>query len=156
MANVCALLRQGRTWLSSTLKITVAVGALALVQPVSPTLASGAAGTAKSAAASAQCGKASWYALTSRTASGEMANPNGMTAAHRTLPFGTMVKVTNLRNGKSVQVRINDRGPFVKGRVIDVTKAAAAKIGFVNSGITSVKVEIVGKGSGKLRGYECS
>jgi rare lipoprotein A len=98
--------------------------------------------TAQTASAARhQCGKASWYALYSKTASGEYANPKAMTAAHRTLPFGTKVKVINVKNGRSVIVRINDRGPFVKGRVIDVTKAAARKLGFENKGITSVKVE---------------
>lgn len=87
-----------------------------------------------------QCGKASWYKLGGRTASGETANPKGLTAAHRTLPFGTLVKVTNLANGKSVTVRINDRGPFAKGRVIDVTWAAARELGFVRKGITRVQV----------------
>ena len=85
-------------------------------------------------AVSAQCGKASWYALHSRTASGEMMNPAQMTAAHRSLPFGTKVKVVNERNGKSVVVRINDRGPFIKGRIIDLSKAAAGEIGMVRSG----------------------
>lgn len=88
--------------------------------------------------ASAQCGSASWYALTSKTASGERMNPAAMTAAHRTLPFGTRVKVTNQRNGRSVIVRINDRGPFVKGRVIDLSKAAAGKLGFISRGHTKV------------------
>ncbi|MFP1630286.1 septal ring lytic transglycosylase RlpA family protein [Zhengella sp. ZM62] len=88
--------------------------------------------------AAAQCGSASWYALTSRTASGERMNPAAMTAAHRTLPFGTRVKVTNQRNGRSVIVRINDRGPFVKGRVIDLSRAAAGKLGFISRGHTKV------------------
>jgi rare lipoprotein A len=92
-----------------------------------------------------ECGKASWYQLTSRTASGEYANPNAMTAAHRTLPFGTKVRVTNLRNGKSVVVRINDRGPFIRGRVIDVTRQAAQSLGFKNAGITRVQVDVVGQ-----------
>ncbi len=85
-----------------------------------------------------QCGRASWYALTSRTASGERMNPSAMTAAHRSLPFGTKVKVTNKRNGKSVVVRINDRGPFVKGHVIDLSKAAARELGFISSGHTAI------------------
>lgn len=85
-----------------------------------------------------QCGSASWYALTSITASGERMNPAAMTAAHRSLPFGSRVKVTNQRNGKSVVVRINDRGPFIKGRVIDLSKAAARKLGFIRSGHTKV------------------
>ncbi len=74
----------------------------------------------------AQSGIASIYAYSGeKTASGEKAHPGGLTAAHRTLPFGTKVKVTNKRNGKSVTVRINDRGPFVRGRIIDLTPAAA-------------------------------
>jgi rare lipoprotein A len=86
-------------------------------------------------AASAQCGRASWYALHSRTASGE---PSAMTAEHKTLPFGTKVRVTNKKNGKSVVVRINDRGPFVRGRVIDLSKGAAQQLGFISSGHTAV------------------
>ena len=88
--------------------------------------------------ASAQCGSASWYALFSQTASGEQMDPAEMTAAHRTLPFGTKLKVTNQRNGKTVIVRINDRGPFIDGRVIDLSKGAANKLGFVNSGVTNI------------------
>lgn len=91
-----------------------------------------------------QCGKASWYSLGGMTASGERANPKGLTAAHRTLPFGTMVTVTNLSNGKSVTVRINDRGPFAKGRVIDVTRAAAQELGFLRKGVTKVHVTRAG------------
>jgi len=95
------------------------------------------------ASANAQSGIASIYGYNgSKTASGERASPHGMTAAHRTLPFGTRVKVTNKRNGKSVVVRINDRGPFIKGRVIDVTPAAAKALGF--SGLTSVSLERLG------------
>jgi rare lipoprotein A len=88
--------------------------------------------------ASAQCGGASWYALYSQTASGEPMNPAELTAAHRSLPFGTRLKVTNQKNGKSVVVRINDRGPFIKGRVIDLSKAAAKQLGFVSSGVTNI------------------
>lgn len=87
-----------------------------------------------------QCGMASWYAMTSRTASGERANPNMMTAAHRNLPFGSVVTVVNLDNGKTVKVRINDRGPFVKSRVIDVTRQAAKELGFLGRGVARVKV----------------
>lgn len=86
----------------------------------------------------AQCGGASWYALTSKTASGERMNPAAMTAAHRTLPFGTKLRVTNKRNGRTVVVRINDRGPFVRGRILDLSKAAAAKLGFIRAGHTKV------------------
>lgn len=94
-----------------------------------------------SPSAFAQCGHASWYALTSKTASGERMNPAAMTAAHRSLPFGTRLKVTNRKNGKTVFVRINDRGPFIKGRVIDVSKAAARELGFVSSGVTNICLE---------------
>ena len=100
------------------------------------TLAAGAMLVASNIAASAQCGRASWYALHSRTASGERMNPSDMTAAHRSLPFGTKVRVTNKKNGQSVVVTINDRGPFVRGRVIDVTPAGARALGF--SGLTQV------------------
>lgn len=86
----------------------------------------------------AQCGGASWYALTSKTASGERMNPSAMTAAHRSLPFGTKVRVTNKHNGKSVIVRINDRGPFIRGRVIDLSKGAARKIGMISRGHASI------------------
>lgn len=91
------------------------------------------------------CGKASWYQLTSMTASGERANPNVMAAAHRTLPFGTRVRVTNFRNGRSVVVRINDRGPFIKGRIIDVTRIAAEKLGFKGAGWAPVGLSPVGE-----------
>ncbi len=89
-------------------------------------------------AAQAQCGNASWYALHSRTASGERMDPAAMTAAHRSLPFGTRLNVTNKRNGHSVTVRVNDRGPFVRGRILDLSKGAAEKLGFVGAGHTQV------------------
>jgi len=89
--------------------------------------------------AMAQSGLASVYAYSGeKTASGQRAHPGGFTAAHRTLPFGTKVKVTNKRNGRSVTVRINDRGPFVRGRIIDLTPAAARVLGF--SGLAPVEV----------------
>lgn len=97
-----------------------------------------------------QVGHASWYALRSRTASGEMMNPSAMTAAHRSLPFGTKVLVENLSNGKSVVLRINDRGPFIKGRIIDVSKAAASVLGMLGSGTARVKVSASGGGSSKV------
>lgn len=92
--------------------------------------------------ASAQSGIASVYSG-GRTADGERAEASRLTAAHRTLPFGTLVRVTNDRTGRSVVVRINDRGPFVRGRVIDVTPAAAHALGF--SGLAHVTLEVVGK-----------
>ncbi|WP_442041988.1 septal ring lytic transglycosylase RlpA family protein [Microvirga sp. 2MCAF35] len=88
-----------------------------------------------------QSGRASWYGPGfhgRRTASGETFNTNDLTAAHRTLPFGTKVRVVNKKTGKSVVVRINDRGPYAHGRVIDLSKASAQAIGL--SGVTSVDV----------------
>jgi rare lipoprotein A len=78
-----------------------------------------------------------------KSASGGTTNPSGLTAAHRTLPFGTMVRVTNRRNGWSVVVRITDRGPFTRGRIIDVTPAAAGQLGF--SGLTPVSLDVVSR-----------
>jgi rare lipoprotein A len=91
----------------------------------------------------AETGKASWYKMGTKTASGERFKPNGLTAAHRTLPFGTKVRVKNLRNGKTVVVRINDRGPFIKSRIIDVSKGAAQKIGLIRAGVTKVSIKVV-------------
>lgn len=88
-------------------------------------------------------GLASYYKSGKKTANGESFNPNGMTAAHRTLPFGTKVLVTNLRNGKSVVVRINDRGPFIRGRVIDLSLGAAKLVELTSSGVAKVKYSIL-------------
>jgi len=94
-------------------------------------------------------GKASWYSVrTNRgthTASGERLDERSATAAHKTLPMGTKVRVTNLANGKSEVVRINNRGPYIKGRIIDVTIGTAEKLGFVRSGVVPVKVEVLKK-----------
>jgi len=98
-------------------------------------------------------GKASFYANQfhgRKTANGETFNMNQLTAAHPSLPFGTWVRVTNLRNRKEVIVRINDRGPYVKGRVIDLSIGAAKKIGLLKSGITKVKLEALGSGQSTL------
>jgi rare lipoprotein A len=92
--------------------------------------------------ASAQSGLASIYSG-GRTANGERAMASALTAAHRTLPFGSLVRVTNQRSGRSVVVRINDRGPFIRGRVIDVTPAAAHALGF--SGLARVTLAVLGK-----------
>jgi rare lipoprotein A len=91
-----------------------------------------------------ETGLASWYGAKhqgKRTASGEIFDQNKFTAAHRTLPWGSILMVTNLDNGKSVQVRINDRGPFTKGRVIDLSRAAARALGMVKSGVSPVRIE---------------
>lgn len=99
-----------------------------------------------------QTGKASFYADKfegSPTASGEKYRHNKLTAAHKTLPFGTKVKVTNLGNNQTVEVTINDRGPYVENRVIDLSKSAAEKLGFINQGLAEVKVEVIDAGDGK-------
>ena len=93
-----------------------------------------------------ESGKASYYAMKyqfRKTASGERFNQAALTAAHRTLPFGTRVLVTNVQNEKSVTVRINDRGPFVEGRVIDLSRAAFSRIGNLSAGIIEVRIEVV-------------
>lgn len=94
----------------------------------------------------AQTGLASYYAdryHNKRTASGEPYKNNANTAAHMTLPFGAMVRVTNLANGKSVVVRVNDRGNFPRGRIIDLSRAAFSSIGNTRSGLLKVKVEVL-------------
>ena len=91
-------------------------------------------------------GEASYYGRElagNRTASGERFDPNGLTAAHRTLPLGTRLRVTNIANGRSVVVRVNDRGPFVRSRLIDVSLGAAREIQMVRSGKAQVRLEIV-------------
>lgn len=94
-----------------------------------------------------QEGQASWYCIKcnggTHTASGETLNDWAMTAAHKTLPMGTKVRVTNMDNGKSVVVRINDRGPYIKRRIIDVTKGVAKKLDFLNDGVVPVTVEVL-------------
>ncbi|MCE2894510.1 MAG: septal ring lytic transglycosylase RlpA family protein [Flammeovirgaceae bacterium] len=104
------------------------------------------------AMAQVQVGKASFYADKfegSPTASGEKYRASKLTAAHKTLPFGTKVRVTNLANNESVVVTINDRGPFVEGRIIDVSKSAAERLSFFNQGTAEVKLEIVDPTDGK-------
>ena len=96
----------------------------------------------------AEEGGASYYADKYQgrtTANGEIFNQNAMTAAHKRLPFGTRVSVTNLDNGKRVLVRINDRGPFIRGRVIDLSKAAFQRIANTRVGVVDVKVEVIGR-----------
>lgn len=94
-----------------------------------------------------QSGMASYYGSESgsKTASGARFNPGAMTAAHRSLPFGTKVRVTNKRNGRSVVVTINDRGPFIRGRIIDLSTGAAGVIGMRSSGVAPVSVEVLGR-----------
>lgn len=103
-------------------------------------------GATGSFAQEAASGVASWYGSKFHgrtTANGEKYDMNSLTAAHKTLPFGTKVKVTNTRNGKSVVVRINDRGPYAGKRVIDLSRSAAQAVGMVNSGTAQVKLDIM-------------
>jgi rare lipoprotein A len=98
-------------------------------------------------------GMASWYGPGfhgRKCANGERFNMHGLTAASRSLPFGTMIKVTNKKNGKAVIVRINDRGPFAHGRILDVSKGAAEKIGLTSSGVAPVVIEVLTKGAKKI------
>jgi len=91
-------------------------------------------------------GNASWYGgpLHGRkTASGERFDMHSFTGAHKKLPFGTIIRVTNLRNGKEVFIRVNDRGPFVKGRIVDLSRAAAKAIDFTNKGVIRVRIDVV-------------
>lgn len=99
---------------------------------------------AGSAHAAPMVGWASYYKHGVRTANGEAYNPQGFTAAHRTLPFGTKVRVVNIRTGKSVIVRINDRGPFSKNRIIDLSLGAASAVGLVKTGVGKVSIEVLG------------
>ena len=95
---------------------------------------------------SVSVGQASWYGpgfYGNRTANGEVFRPGTLTAAHRTLPFGTQVRVTNMRNGRSTIVRINDRGPFHGQRVIDLAHGAATEVGLISSGVANVKLEVL-------------
>jgi len=88
-------------------------------------------------------GLASFYSDDTQTASGETFDKHQLNAAHPSLPFGTRLRVTNVRNGRSVTVRVNDRGPFANGRVVDVTLAAAEALGMVNQGVVKVALEVV-------------
>ena len=94
---------------------------------------------------SGQIGMASYYWQPQRLASGGQFNPNAMTAAHKTLPFGTRVRVKHLGNGRSVDVLINDRGPYIVGRVIDLSRAAAGKIGMTGQGVARISVTVLGR-----------
>tara|TARA_Y100000389_G_scaffold45037_1_gene39798 strand:+ start:249 stop:695 length:447 start_codon:yes stop_codon:yes gene_type:complete len=99
-----------------------------------------------------QIGIASYYGKKfhkKRTANGEIFNMYKISAAHKTLPLGTKVRVVNLKNGKSLTLKINDRGPFAKGRILDLSYKAAQKLGFVNQGTTKVRIEVLRLGDNK-------
>lgn len=105
-----------------------------------------------------QTGEASWYDESQwlgfqrgNTSLGEKVQPWHVTGAHKTLPLPCVVKVTNLENGKSIKMRLNDRGPFIPGRIIDVTPRAAKKLNFHKQGLTDVKVEVISVGDGKYK-----
>lgn len=100
-----------------------------------------ALGTMQPLPSQASCGEASWYGpglYGNTTSNGEILRPGTMTAAHRTLPFGTIVNVVNRSNGKSARVRINDRGPFVGNRLIDLSEAVASRLGMTGRGVSEV------------------
>ena len=121
--------------IASRLQACALLGALTLL---------GGCSTLGGGSGSSETGKASYYGDRHhglRTASGERFDQNALTAAHRTLPFGTRVRVTNLNNERSVVLRINDRGPFVRGRVIDVSRAAAVRLDMLRAGVVPVRVE---------------
>ena len=126
------------SWLASGLHTWALLSALALLGGCSTF-----GGTGSGAS---ETGEASYYGghhHGKKTASGERFDQNGLTAAHRTLPFGTQVRVTNLNNERSVVVRINDRGPFVRGRIIDVSRAAAERLGMLRAGVVPVRIEVL-------------
>jgi len=94
----------------------------------------------------AQSGRVSWYGPGFQgrpTASGEIFDANDLTMAHRSLPLGSQVLVTNLDNGRSVVLRVNDRGPYVRGRIADLSRAAAARLGFVDDGVVRARIELL-------------
>ena len=111
------------------------------------TTRSAAGATPPESSNSIEYGKASWYCIKcnggTHTASGKRLNDWAMTAAHKTLPMGTKVRVTNKANGRSAVVTITDRGPYIKGRIIDVTKGVAHKLGFITAGVVPCKVEVL-------------
>lgn len=86
---------------------------------------------------------ASWYQFGKKTASGQRFDPNGLSAAHRTLPFGTKLRLTNPHNGRSIIVTVNDRGPFIRGTGLDVSRGAAQQLGFIRQGKTRLKMQVL-------------
>jgi rare lipoprotein A len=140
---------------------TPAPSAPAAPAPAAPAPAA-AGGALTGAVGETQTGLAAYYSgrlQGRRTASGERFNNNALTTAHQTLPFGTKVRVTNTKNNKSVVLRVNDRGPTQPNRILDVSRAAAQRLGFVRTGLVEVKLEVIevpkarasGKGAGKKK-----
>ena len=125
--------------------IGAAVVALALLL-CAPGSGSRSASVADVVSAWTQSGRVSWYGPGfhgRRTASGEIFNTNALTMAHRSLPLGSRVRVTNLANGRSIVLRVNDRGPYVRGRVADLSHAAASKLGFLHDGVVRARIELL-------------
>jgi rare lipoprotein A len=125
-----------------------------LAQPTAAASAPASAPAAAASAGAAETGKIAWYGRKfagRKTASGEAFNPEALTMAHKTLPFGTLVKVTNPKNNKSVTLRVNDRGPTQAGRVGDVSYAAARKLGMLKSGVIEAELAVVGTAPAKKR-----
>lgn len=134
--------------------VAVAQAAAAASAPEPAASAAAPAAPAAATAGATESGKLAWYGRKfagRKTASGEAYNPNALTMAHKTLPFGTLVKVTNPKNGKSVTLRVNDRGPTQGDRVGDVSQAAARKLGMTKSGVIDAELTVVGKAAPKKR-----
>jgi rare lipoprotein A len=134
---------------AGTAALSVAAAGAQTAPASAPTVPAAAA-----AAATTETGKLAWYGKKfagRKTASGEAFNPEALTMAHKTLPFGTLVKVTNPKNGKSVMLRVNDRGPTQADRVGDVSYAAARRLGMVGSGVIDAEMTVVGMAKGKKR-----
>ena len=126
----------------------------AISQPAAAASAAASAPPATASTAASETGKIAWYGRKfagRKTASGEAFNPEALTMAHKTLPFGTRVKVTNPKNGKSVTVRVNDRGPTQADRVGDVSYAAARKLGMIKPGVIEAELTVVGSAPAKKR-----
>jgi rare lipoprotein A len=126
----------------------------AAVAQTSPAAAPASAPAAAASVGVAETGKLAWYGKKfagRKTASGEAFNPEALTMAHKTLPFGTLVKVTNPKNGKSVTLRVNDRGPTQADRIGDVSYAAARQLGMVRSGVIDAELTVVGAAPAKKR-----
>ncbi|MDL2336671.1 MAG: septal ring lytic transglycosylase RlpA family protein [Pseudomonadota bacterium] len=145
--------RRSALTLAVTLALAASVQAQSAPAASEPAAATATAAPAASSTATASAdssdGKVAYYGRKfagRKTASGQRFNPDALTMAHKTLPFGTKVKVTNVKNGKSVVVRVNDRGPTAPDRVGDLSLAAARKIGMLHSGVVDARLEVVSQG----------